>query len=57
MERGRYEPWDLLFGSNSGLQVSVPDEPDVMDFVMLLLTDVFYEMIPKETNLYVEQFI
>ena len=57
MERGRYEPWDPLFSSNSGLQVNVPEEPGVMDFVILLLTDEFYEMISKETNLYAEQFI
>ena len=57
MERGRYEPWDPLFSSNSGLQVNLPEEPGVMDFVILLLTDEFYEMISKETNLYVEQFI
>ena len=52
-----HEPVVPEFTANAGPQVDIPDNPSVLDYFHIFITDEFYNLLVEQTNLYAEQYI
>ena len=56
-EIGDREPITLNFSGSRGLQVNLPENPEIIDFVKLFFTDEDFEVLAEETNRYASAYL
>ena len=57
LEIGDREPSTLNFTGTCGLQVHLPENPEIIDFVKLFLNDGDFKIISDKTNRYASSYL